>query len=105
MRLNSALAHTASEAAVIAVIDSDYVVQRRWLRDLTPLFAQASMSIVQAPQDYRDARHQRLQGHVPLRRSTGASSTIGMITRNERPAPIIQHGTADPDPARDPRGR
>ena len=53
--LNYALARTAPEATVIAVIDSDYVVQRRWLRDLTPLFAQARMSVVQAPQDYRDA--------------------------------------------------
>ena len=88
--LNYALAHTASEAAVIAVIDSDYVVERRWLRDLTPLFAQASMSIVQAPQDYRDADTNAFKAmcHAEYR----GFFYIGMITRNERNA-IIQHGT------------
>ena len=88
--LNYALARTAPEAAVVAVIDSDYVVQRGWLRDLTPLFADARMGVVQAPQDYRDAGENAFKAmcHAEYR----GFFYIGMITRNERNA-IIQHGT------------
>ena len=88
--LNFALAHTAPDAAVVAVIDSDYVVTRDWLRHLVPAFANPKLAIVQAPQDYRD----------PLDNAFKASCyaeyagffQIGMVTRNERNA-IIQHGT------------
>ncbi|HEV2111976.1 MAG TPA: glycosyltransferase, partial [Gammaproteobacteria bacterium] len=88
--LNYALAHTAPDAAVVAVIDSDYVVQRRWLRDLAPLFADPRMGVVQAPQDYRDAGENAFKAmcHAEYR----GFFYIGMITRNERNA-IIQHGT------------
>jgi cellulose synthase/poly-beta-1,6-N-acetylglucosamine synthase-like glycosyltransferase len=88
--LNYALAHTASEAEVVAVIDSDYMVERRWLRDLAPLFSQQRMSVVQAPQDYRDAGANAFKAmcHAEYR----GFFYIGMITRNERNA-IIQHGT------------
>ncbi|MCL4721317.1 MAG: glycosyltransferase, partial [Gammaproteobacteria bacterium] len=88
--LNFALARTASDAAVIAVIDSDYVVAPGWLRELMPAFGNPRLAIVQAPQDYRD----------PLESAFKASCYaeyagffhIGMVTRNERNA-IIQHGT------------
>ena len=88
--LNYALAHAAPDATVVAVIDSDYVVQRRWLRDLTPLFAEPRMGVVQAPQDYRDAGENAFKAmcHAEYR----GFFYIGMITRNERNA-IIQHGT------------
>ena len=36
------------------VIDSDYVVEPDWLRDLVPRFQDPRVAIVQAPQDYRD---------------------------------------------------
>jgi len=88
--LNFALAQTAPDAPIVAVIDSDYVVTGNWLRDLMPAFANPKMAIVQAPQDYRD----------PLGSAFKASCyaeyagffQIGMVTRNERNA-IIQHGT------------
>ncbi len=88
--LNFALAQTAPEAAIVAVIDSDYIVASNWLRDLVPAFSNPKMAIVQAPQDYRD----------PLASAFKASCyaeyagffQIGMVTRNERNA-IIQHGT------------
>ncbi len=88
--LNFALAQTSPDAAVVAVIDSDYIVTSNWLRDLVPAFANPKMAIVQAPQDYRD----------PLGSAFKASCyaeyagffQIGMVTRNERNA-IIQHGT------------
>src|SRR5215510_7690491 len=37
--LRLALAHTASDAEVIGVIDADYVVRPDWLKDLVPTFA------------------------------------------------------------------
>ncbi|HET7175412.1 MAG TPA: glycosyltransferase [Gammaproteobacteria bacterium] len=88
--LNFALKETALEAKIIAVIDSDYVVERRWLKDLAPLFAEPRMGVVQAPQDYRDADENAFKAmcHAEYR----GFFYIGMITRNERNA-IIQHGT------------
>src|SRR5579862_3457964 len=88
--LNFALKHTAPEARVVAVIDSDYVVDARWLRELTPAFADARIAIVQAPQDYRDAGQNAFKAmcYAEYR----GFFHIGMITRNERNA-IIQHGT------------
>src|SRR5499427_3367369 len=49
------LERTAPDAAIVAVIDSDYVVEPGWLRELTPVFQDQRTAIVQAPQDYRDA--------------------------------------------------
>ncbi|TLY82475.1 MAG: glycosyltransferase [Gammaproteobacteria bacterium] len=88
--LNYALARTAPDAEIVAVIDSDYVVDARWLRDLTPAFRDQRIAIVQAPQDYRD------EGASAFKAMCYAEYLgffhIGMITRNERNA-IIQHGT------------
>lgn len=88
--LNFALRETAPEAGVVAVIDSDYVVQPRWLRDLVPAFSDPEVGIVQAPQDYRDG-HQNAFKAMCLAEYRGFFH-IGMVTRNERNA-IIQHGT------------
>ncbi len=88
--LNFALAHTDADAEIIAVIDSDYVVDPNWLRDLVPGFQDPRIAIVQAPQDYRD------EGVSAFKAMCYAEYRgffhIGMITRNERNA-IIQHGT------------
>ncbi len=88
--LNYALKHTAAEAEIIAVIDSDYMVNKSWLTDLIPQFANPKVGIVQAPQDYRD------QGENAFKAMCYSEYRgfffIGMITRNERNA-IIQHGT------------
>jgi len=88
--LNYALARTAPDAEVVAVIDADYVVDARWLRDLTPAFQNERIAIVQGPQDYRDAGESAFKAmcYAEYR----GFFHIGMITRNERNA-IIQHGT------------
>src|SRR5499427_3637812 len=88
--LNYALDRTVPDAEVVAVIDSDYVVDPRWLRDLTPVFQDQRIAIVQAPQDYRDADQSAFKAmcYAEYR----GFFHIGMITRNERNA-IIQHGT------------
>jgi len=88
--LNYALERTAPDAAIVAVIDSDYVVDARWLRELTPPFQDPRIAIMQAPQDYRDADQSAFKAmcYAEYR----GFFHIGMITRNERNA-IIQHGT------------
>ena len=88
--LNFALRHTDPGAQIIAVIDSDYLVKRGWLRDLVPLFAENKIAVVQAPQDYRDGAANAFKAmcYAEYR----GFFYVGMITRNERNA-IIQHGT------------
>ncbi|MBT5230331.1 MAG: glycosyltransferase [Methylococcales bacterium] len=88
--LNFALKQTAEDAEVVAVIDADYQVHPRWLRDLTPQFENENMGIVQAPQDYSDAHESAFKAmcYAEYR----GFFYIGMVTRNERNA-IIQHGT------------
>jgi exo-beta-1,3-glucanase (GH17 family)/cellulose synthase/poly-beta-1,6-N-acetylglucosamine synthase-like glycosyltransferase len=88
--LNFALARTAPDAEIVAVIDSDYVVDPNWLRDLAPGFQDPRIGIVQAPQDYRDEKVSAFKAmcYAEYR----GFFHIGMITRNERNA-IIQHGT------------
>ncbi|MBV8740624.1 MAG: glycosyltransferase [Sinobacteraceae bacterium] len=88
--LNFALQHTAEDAQIIAVIDSDYVVDPGWLRELVPAFVNERLGVVQGPQDYRDERHNAFKAmcYAEYR----GFFHIGMITRNERNA-IIQHGT------------
>jgi len=88
--LNFALQRTVSSADIIAIIDSDYIVDPNWLRDLAPQFMQADIAIVQAPQDYRDADKNAFKA-ISYAEYRGFFY-IGMVTRNERNA-IIQHGT------------
>ncbi len=88
--LNFALRHTAPDAGVIAVIDSDYQVNPDWLACLTPYFARSEIAIVQAPQDYRDSG-ENLFKEMCYAEYKGFFH-IGMVTRNDRNA-IIQHGT------------
>lgn len=88
--LNYALAHTAADAELIGIIDSDYLVDRDWLRRLVPIFDDSEVGLVQAPQDYRDG------DRSPFKRMCfweyAAFFRIGMVERNEADA-IIQHGT------------
>ena len=88
--LNFALRHTSADATIVAVIDSDYLVEHHWLRDLVPAFDNPRVAIVQAPQDYRDAGECafKAMAHAEYR----GFFRLGMVTRNERNA-IIQHGT------------
>ncbi len=88
--LNFALRYTSADARIVAVIDSDYVVESNWLRELVPAFQSERIAIVQAPQDYRDEARSAFKAmcYAEYR----GFFHIGMITRNERNA-IIQHGT------------
>ena len=88
--LNFALRETAPDAAVIGVLDSDYIVRRDWLRRMVPFFARPEVGFTQSPQDYRDG------GDGFFKRlmfwEYAGFFRAGMVTRNERNA-IIQHGT------------
>ncbi len=88
--LNFALRHTDPDAAVVAVIDADYVVHPLWLWDLVPAFQDPEVAIVQAPQDYRDADQNAFKAMCMA--EYRGFFLLGMVTRNERNA-IIQHGT------------
>jgi glycosyltransferase involved in cell wall biosynthesis len=88
--LNFALRHTDPAAALVAVIDSDYLVEPGWLRELVPQFDHPATGIVQAPQDYRDGDASAFK--AMCRAEYRGFFRIGMVTRNERNA-IIQHGT------------
>jgi exo-beta-1,3-glucanase (GH17 family)/cellulose synthase/poly-beta-1,6-N-acetylglucosamine synthase-like glycosyltransferase len=88
--LNYLIPHTAADAEVIAVIDSDYCVHRNWLKHMVPHFADPKIAVVQSPQDYRD-QNESLFKKLCYSEYKGFFH-IGMVTRNDRDA-IIQHGT------------
>jgi cellulose synthase/poly-beta-1,6-N-acetylglucosamine synthase-like glycosyltransferase/exo-beta-1,3-glucanase (GH17 family) len=88
--LRLALAETAEDAEIIGVIDADYVVDRNWLRDLTPAFADPKVGLVQAPQDHRDGNRSFI--HSAMNAEYAGFFDIGMVERNEANA-IIIHGT------------
>ena len=88
--LNFALAHTDPAAEVVGVIDADYVVHPDWLKDLVPHFADASVAVVQAPQDNRQWRGDAFRTMCTW--EYAGFFHLGMVQRNERNA-IIQHGT------------
>lgn len=75
---------------MIAVIDSDYCVDRNWLKHMVPHFADPKIAVVQSPQDYRD-QHESAFKKLCYSEYKGFFH-IGMVTRNDRDA-IIQHGT------------
>ncbi|HXG79232.1 MAG TPA: glycosyltransferase [Methyloceanibacter sp.] len=88
--LRLALEHTAPEAEIIGVLDADYVVRPDWLKDLVPAFADASVGLVQAPQDHRDGTRRITQ--AAMNREYAGFFDIGMVERNEANA-IVVHGT------------
>lgn len=88
--LNYLIPRTAKDAEVIAVIDSDYCVDRNWLKHMVPHFADPKIAVVQSPQDYRD-QHESAFKKLCYSEYKGFFH-IGMVTRNDRDA-IIQHGT------------
>ncbi len=88
--LNYAISKTDDAAQFIAVIDSDYTVHPDWLKDCMPEFTDSSVSIVQAPQDYRDADENAFKAMIYC--EYAGFFGIGMVNRNVRNA-IIQHGT------------
>jgi exo-beta-1,3-glucanase (GH17 family)/cellulose synthase/poly-beta-1,6-N-acetylglucosamine synthase-like glycosyltransferase len=88
--LNETLKLTDPSAEYVAVIDSDYQVERYWLRRAMPFFASPQVALVQGPQDYRDAAASLFKA-MAYQEYRGFFH-IGMVERNEHNA-IIQHGT------------
>src|SRR3954467_11469180 len=88
--LRIAMERTASDAEIIGVIDADYAVEPDWLKELVPVFADARVGLVQAPQDHRDG--DRLLIHYNMNGEYSGFFDIGMGQRNEENA-IIVHGT------------
>jgi exo-beta-1,3-glucanase (GH17 family)/cellulose synthase/poly-beta-1,6-N-acetylglucosamine synthase-like glycosyltransferase len=88
--LNFALRETAPDAEVIGVVDSDYVVDRDWLKSLVPHFNRPEVGFVQAPQDHRAWEGDHFQEMINW--EYAGFFHLGMVHRNERNA-IIQHGT------------
>src|SRR5579863_2739555 len=79
--LRLAMAQTATEAEIIGVIDADYVVDPRWLKDLVPGFADPEVGLTQAPQDHRDFG--RISFHAAMNAEYAVFFDIGMVERNE----------------------
>lgn len=88
--LRVAMQQTAPDAEIIGVIDADYVVHPKWLRDLVPTFEDPTVGIVQAPQDHRDADRSLM--HEAMNTEYAGFFDIGMVQRNEHDA-IVVHGT------------
>jgi exo-beta-1,3-glucanase (GH17 family)/cellulose synthase/poly-beta-1,6-N-acetylglucosamine synthase-like glycosyltransferase len=88
--LRLALACTAQDAEIIGIIDADYAVSPDWLKDLTPVFADPKVGLVQAPQDHRDGSRSLM--HQAMNAEYAGFFDIGMVQRNETNA-IIVHGT------------
>ena len=88
--LRLAMTHSAADAEIVGVIDADYVVQQDWLKDLVPLFRDAHVGLVQAPQDHRDG--ERSVMHHAMNGEYAGFFDIGMVQRNEYNS-IIAHGT------------
>ena len=88
--LNFGLKETAPDAEIIAVIDSDYLVDPDWLSSMVPNFDNPKIGLVQSPQDYHDWENDTFK--TMCQWEYAGFFNIGMVTRNERNA-IIQHGT------------
>ena len=84
--LNLALRHTAVDAELIGVIDSDYLVNTNFLAALVGFFDDPRLGFVQTPQAYRDWK-----GHAYLRMCQWEYKLVfstTLISRNERTAAI-----------------
>jgi exo-beta-1,3-glucanase (GH17 family)/cellulose synthase/poly-beta-1,6-N-acetylglucosamine synthase-like glycosyltransferase len=88
--INHALEQTASDAEIIAVIDSDYILSPDWLKSMVPYFDNDNVGFVQSPQDYRDRHLSSFKSFCYW--EYAGFFNIGMVQRNEYNA-IIQHGT------------
>ena len=88
--LRVAMAQIAAGAEIIGVLDADYVVDPRWLKDLIPRFADPEVGLIQAPQEHRDGCRSSI--HAAMNAEYAGFFDIGMVERNEVNA-IIVHGT------------
>ena len=88
--LNFALTKTDPAAEIVGVVDADYKVVSRWLKDLVGHFADPETAVVQAPQAHRGWKTHLFR--QMMNHEYDGFFRIGMHHRNERNA-IIQHGT------------
>jgi exo-beta-1,3-glucanase (GH17 family)/cellulose synthase/poly-beta-1,6-N-acetylglucosamine synthase-like glycosyltransferase len=88
--LNYALTQTAPDAEIVGVVDSDYLVDKNWLKSLVPYFENPKVGHVQAPQDHRGWENDLFKEMINW--EYAGFFDIGMVYRNEFNA-IIQHGT------------
>ena len=52
--LNWGREHLAPDVEIVGVVDADYVVEPRFLRQTVPFFTDPAVAFVQTPQDYRE---------------------------------------------------
>lgn len=91
--LNLGLARTRADAAIIAVVDADYVVAPGWLRESVPaMTSDARVGLVQSPQDHRDGEASDPAFKRAIRWEYETFFKVGMRLRAEDDA-IVQHGT------------
>jgi hypothetical protein len=83
---------TDDRATIVGVIDSDYLIDPRYLRDTVGHFADPSIAFVQTPQDYRE--YEGDPYFTACYDAYGYFFTTSMPSRNERNA-IIFAGTMD----------
>jgi exo-beta-1,3-glucanase (GH17 family) len=88
--LTLAMDEVSPDATILALIDADYVVDKDWLKDLVPAFADPKIAFVQAPQDHRDGPESAFK--TAINSEYAGFFDIGMVQRNERNA-LIAHGT------------
>jgi cellulose synthase/poly-beta-1,6-N-acetylglucosamine synthase-like glycosyltransferase len=88
--LNFALTQTARDAEIIAVVDSDYIVEPNYLKETVPYFQNPAVAFVQTPQSFRNVDGFRFRAASAL--AQRFFFEIGMRSRNERNS-IIFCGT------------
>lgn len=88
--LNFALAQTAPDVEVIAVVDSDYIVKSNFLRETVPYFSDPRLAFVQTPQAFYNQDDNLFAHHSAL--AQRFFFEISMRSRNEQNA-IIFCGT------------
>ena len=86
--LNYALRQMTDERAeIIGVVDSDYQLDRAFLRRCAPLFAESWVGFIQAPQDYRG--WERARYYRRLYYSYSYFFAVSQPSRNERDGAIF----------------
>lgn len=88
--LNFALAQTAPDAEIIAVVDSDYIVEPDFLRATVPYFRDPQIAFLQTPQAFRNKESNLFAYYSAL--AQRFFFEVSMRSRNERNA-IIFAGT------------
>jgi cellulose synthase/poly-beta-1,6-N-acetylglucosamine synthase-like glycosyltransferase len=88
--LNFALAQTAPDVEVIAVVDSDYIVEPNFLKETVPYFRNPRVAFLQTPQSFGNSDNNLMSRYSAL--AQRFFFEISMRSRNERNA-IIFCGT------------